>query len=246
MKKTFYIIVLLLTVNTINAQVGIGTPMPDPSTILDIVDTERGVLLPRMTNAQRDAIVDPAPGLLFYNVDADQIQINANSAAAPVWEEFSLVPATASAPGDSIKYENTDVTTDINANTAYSNLPIFGTELWNDNTSLYSVTGEELTIAIAGRYNLRTNVSIINPGTNGARQSPELRYFVNGVAVGSYASTGYIRRTGGHQESSLHLDETFDIPADAVVTVRVRRIGSTGPVNLREVGASNILITKIR
>lgn len=49
------------------AQVGIGTTMPDPSSLLDISSTTQGILAPRMTTAQRLAISSPANGLLVYD-----------------------------------------------------------------------------------------------------------------------------------------------------------------------------------
>jgi hypothetical protein len=52
------------------AQVGIGTTAPNASSELDIVSTTKGVLIPRMTAAQRIAIVTPASGLLVYQTDA--------------------------------------------------------------------------------------------------------------------------------------------------------------------------------
>ncbi|MBU0765653.1 MAG: hypothetical protein KJ607_12535, partial [Bacteroidetes bacterium] len=41
----------------------------DNSAILDITSTEKGLLLPRLTNAQREAITSPANGLLIYNIE---------------------------------------------------------------------------------------------------------------------------------------------------------------------------------
>ena len=48
--------------------VGIGTVTPAASAVLDIVSTNKGVLVPRLTVGQRDAIATPANGLLIYNV----------------------------------------------------------------------------------------------------------------------------------------------------------------------------------
>jgi len=40
---------------------------PDQSSILDVESTQHGFLPPRMTSEQRDAIVNPSPGLHIYN-----------------------------------------------------------------------------------------------------------------------------------------------------------------------------------
>ncbi len=48
---------------------GIGTANPNPSAILDISSTSKGVLLPRMSTTQRNAIVSPAVGLTIFNTD---------------------------------------------------------------------------------------------------------------------------------------------------------------------------------
>lgn len=61
------IIVLICGLNTLNAQVGIGTTSPDASAVLDVESTSKGFLPPRMTTAQRDAIASPANGLTVYN-----------------------------------------------------------------------------------------------------------------------------------------------------------------------------------
>ncbi len=48
---------------------GIGTTTPNAKSMLDIVSTTKGVLLPRMTNAQKNAILTPPQGLLIYQTD---------------------------------------------------------------------------------------------------------------------------------------------------------------------------------
>ncbi|GIV22885.1 MAG: DUF2341 domain-containing protein [Bacteroidia bacterium] len=54
--------------------IGIGTPTPDPSARLHIEDTQRGLLIPRLTTTQRNAIPNPATGLLIYNTDCNRFQ----------------------------------------------------------------------------------------------------------------------------------------------------------------------------
>lgn len=52
-----------------SGSVGIGTTTPNPSAKLEIKATGKGLLIPRMTQAQRNAIVSPAKGLLIYQTD---------------------------------------------------------------------------------------------------------------------------------------------------------------------------------
>lgn len=68
MKKTIFTVMLaFICLSNLNAQVGIGTTNPAPSSVLDLTATNKGFLPPRMTTAQRDAIASPAEGLTIYN-----------------------------------------------------------------------------------------------------------------------------------------------------------------------------------
>jgi len=51
------------------AQVGIGTTTPNTSAALDITSTTKGLLIPRMTETQRNAITSVATGLMIYQTD---------------------------------------------------------------------------------------------------------------------------------------------------------------------------------
>ena len=48
-------------------RMGIGNATPATSSLLDLTSTTGGVLVPRMTTTQRDAIGSPATGLLIFN-----------------------------------------------------------------------------------------------------------------------------------------------------------------------------------
>ena len=50
-------------------RVGIGTDTPDFSAMLDIVSSDKGLLVPRMTSLERVSISNPANGLLIYDTD---------------------------------------------------------------------------------------------------------------------------------------------------------------------------------
>lgn len=68
MKKTI-IIFCLGIIPVLKAQVGIGTANPDASAALEVSSTTKGFLPPRMTAAQRDAIINPPQGLMLYCTD---------------------------------------------------------------------------------------------------------------------------------------------------------------------------------
>lgn len=71
-------------VNATTHNVGIGTTTPDTSAMLDVSSTTRGALIPRMTTAQRNAIVSPAIGLMIYNLDSNLFNFWTGSTWLPV------------------------------------------------------------------------------------------------------------------------------------------------------------------
>lgn len=54
------------------ASVKVGISGDESTAIIQADSTDRGVLVPRMTEAQRDAISSPATGLLVYNTDDNE------------------------------------------------------------------------------------------------------------------------------------------------------------------------------
>lgn len=73
MKKLLLSVITILTAANMFAQqnVGIGTTTPDASAVLDLAATDKGFLVPRVSQVERLAIVNPARGLMVYDIDAD-------------------------------------------------------------------------------------------------------------------------------------------------------------------------------
>ena len=67
--KNKLLLLIVLFPTLFFAQVGIGTTSPNNSAALDIESTTKGLLTPRMTAAQRNAISSPANGLIVYQTD---------------------------------------------------------------------------------------------------------------------------------------------------------------------------------
>lgn len=75
---------LIFCLSIANAQVGIGTANPDPTSLLDLESNSKGLLIPRMTSLQRDAIVEPADGLQIYNTTNNTLDVF----SAGAWKSF--------------------------------------------------------------------------------------------------------------------------------------------------------------
>ncbi len=67
---------------TTGGAVGIGTTSPNASALLDVTSTTQGLLPPRMTTTQRNAISSPAAGLMIYNTTTNKLNFYNGSA----WE----------------------------------------------------------------------------------------------------------------------------------------------------------------
>lgn len=95
--KTIIYFFLLLSWCSVTAQVGINTDgsTPDASALLDLKSSDKGLLLPRLTSAQRDAITSPAEGLTVFCTDCGSegsLSIYSNGS----WKTFS--PCSVNAP----------------------------------------------------------------------------------------------------------------------------------------------------
>jgi uncharacterized protein (TIGR02145 family) len=70
---------------TAHAQTVIGGTNGNPSAVLELRSNDRGLLLPRLTSAERSAIGSPAEGLVIYNTTEGCVEINLGSSASPDW-----------------------------------------------------------------------------------------------------------------------------------------------------------------
>lgn len=79
----------------------IGDTIVDNSAIVNLVSTDKGFLIPRMTTTERDAIVSPTTSLMLYNTTDSEFQFYDGASWAPV-------------SGVSSNFANTDLTLDGN------------------------------------------------------------------------------------------------------------------------------------
>ncbi|AEI50292.1 hypothetical protein [Runella slithyformis] len=97
--------------------VGIGTSRPDPSAILDLNSNSKGLLLPRMSEAQRNAIKNPAAGLIIFQTDQ---LIGTYTFDGSVWQPSSARTSSVSSVGAWDKQGNSIDATDFIGTTGAS------------------------------------------------------------------------------------------------------------------------------
>lgn len=89
--------ILVLSIQFTFGQIGINIDgsTPNPSSILDVKSSDKGMLVPRMTIGQRDAITNPADGLMVFCTNCGT-KGSLSIFSAGIWQTFS--PCTISAP----------------------------------------------------------------------------------------------------------------------------------------------------
>lgn len=113
MKNKVSLLVFTMLAVFFNAQVGINTTSPNGATVLDITSNQKGILIPRLSDAERDANLadnDPltippagivngslATGTLIFNITTNNFQYWDGS----LWKQF-FVPTSSNAGNDGV------------------------------------------------------------------------------------------------------------------------------------------------
>ena len=131
--KLLIMALILLASYTLTAQVAINTDgsTADASAMLDVKSTTKGLLPPRMTAAERDAISNPAGGLIIFCSDCYEVQmyngahwVNIGGVVAAV-PEPTVVSTTGKTWMDR-NLSNSEVATSSTDAAAYGNLYQWG------------------------------------------------------------------------------------------------------------------------
>lgn len=125
MKKITLLIVLSILISSyeLSAQIGINSDgsEPDPTAMLDVKSNNKGFLIPRMSQAEIEAITNPANGLMVFNTDDEKLYVY--DLVSNQWKELQYGTSTITPPwvcGNQIS--------DIDGNTY--NTVLIGTQCW--------------------------------------------------------------------------------------------------------------------
>ena len=230
----------------VSAQVGVGTNTPNASAALDVVSAndDTGVLFPRLTTTQRDAITSPATGLLVYNTTTNTFDYNMGTPGTPNWISLSVGSSSSSLRA---KFSNTDVTTNINP-AAFSFIPLFDTTVFNDDATLFQLDNtSQITVTQAGLYRVTLNMRLL--GVNGPATIEENTNVLAGVVANgtrvSALGSGYISFQDGNIEATITLTDIVSLNANDTVGIAAVAEGNTGEVRHAFAGDSVFIIEKL-
>ncbi len=186
------------------AQTVIGADAPDPSAMLDIQSTNKGFLPPRMTTAERNAISNPATGLLVFNTTLNCIEMNVGAPAQPAWAclrvacTVSAASATPTLDANTALAPITHTTTGATGIGTPTGLPAGVTAAWASNTITISGTP-----TAAGTF----NYSIPLAGDCGSVTATGTITVNASISCGAYVAAGVWKAFKCH---NLGADESAD------------------------------------
>ena len=227
MKRVFVFYILLLNVQILYSQIGIGTTIPEGSSVVDVFSTDKGLLFPRMTTVQRDAIVNPAKGLMIYNLDEDCLQINSGSPSSSAWScigegnaSMPIVISDCDINGFEGIYVNGSVLTASNK---------FSVTIINTSFSSATIDFSTDDLVLSGFSGLTVNSVSTPSATIASGDSLRIEYTLSGIPVGEGTLTGVWTKLGLMCTSTVLVtkgDAHFDLPQ----TVFVASISNAAPL----------------
>ena len=157
-----------------NVGINNDASQPHSSAMLDVMSTDKGLLIPRMTMAERDLIASPATGLMIYQTTNTAGFYYYNGSA---WTSVSGSSSQGLAEYAYIYNLVSEATVAVEADVPFSNNgTIVGTITHTPGTST-------ITLGTAGDYSIFFNVSAVEPC--------QFALIQNGVAVaGSIYGSG--------------------------------------------------------
>jgi len=132
--------ILITGSSSIAQSVGIGTTTPASSAMLHINSTNKGLLIPRLTSAQRTAIASPAAGLQVYDTNTNSFWYYNGSGWIEMGTGGSGGSSNWSLNGTDI-YNNNNGRVGIGTSTPLAPLCVVGTSTWGT----ASFTGDAFT-----------------------------------------------------------------------------------------------------
>jgi hypothetical protein len=216
-----------LVVNSINNNVGIGTATPSTAAALDIVSTKGALIVPRMTNAQRDVLA-AVGGMVIWSTDDSCLQ----EYDGTVWG--CLDNNIASAPAYGAMYSGLQNPTGQTVDTTADDTLYDWTAGSTDGDGHVTVVGgidKQLQINAGGAGSYRYTASMQTSASNiAAGEAYIMELYKNGVAVGASGRT--FSGAQGNEVINMTFEGIVNLAATDVLDLRLRVTTGTETVNI--------------
>lgn len=265
MKKLVIIGFSIFSTLYVKSQVGIGTPNPATSSVLDITSTNKGALFTRValvaTNNKAPLSGNIPNGTLVFNTASNGTDDKAVFPGVYQWNNNEWVyPSTMGEPkGKAVKFTNSaSTTTNFNSATMASptNIDIFNTLSFNDDTSIFEkVNDYQLKLKQAGLYLISANLALKqNPATQGS----EVYDYIYFNLDGNLASSSIATLPPQYNPSRININGRFAFGSNSYVYSNAGQIltlhskrwkdGSSynGTVNFDATSLSSVTVIKLK
>lgn len=256
--STLCLLAVCLSVSNViyaqNISINEGGTSPDSSAMLDVSSTDKGILIPRMTAAERLAITNPANGLLVFQTDGNN-GFYVYSTSTNVWEKLAFdsnldLSAVLAAGADA----NNDTIVNLNAlaigqqnppitsfqldsfvviqGTPFNGFRWFGFNAFYDGVSAnpsYIYDGEA---AILAKGNSRLVLGFWNSGTAGnalaSDASSSIALENNRVVIDGDLNSLTIDLRGVVTADSLNINSAYGMPSFAGGINQILKVDTSG------------------
>ncbi len=229
MKNITYLLFLLVTTISFS-QVGIGTASPSASSLLDITSTDAGLLIPRMLQSERDAIQDPATGLMVYqtnNTPGFYYYDGSGWIATGSVASGTMTQALYQDLTQAVKVTNT-LTGDLNTATETVFSDFTTSNLIGTSSSDFSIAADGITPNFNGTVDVVFNIEL-DLNSTAYRTLVAFRWKHNNQE-GPWVAHTYMRRGNDHDETSANFSTTIKSVSGQKIQIQHKRLNTAGSV----------------
>ncbi|RMA58668.1 hypothetical protein [Ulvibacter antarcticus] len=257
---SFASLLAIFVCTSVNAQVGIGNSNPDKSSLLEIGsgNDAGGLLVPRVALSAANIsapISTPENSLFVYNTATNLSPAGYINDVRPgfySWDTSRNRWVTQTKETRTAKWKSTNTTEQMNTTTP-TQVNLFGTNIWNDDSSLFNVspsdTEDELFISEAGRYELNFVIGLEVIEADKYEEivvKCEVRLRTGGVySYPGVSVYGYINDDNDIYRTSMQINDIIEIPENTTLSVWVTREVDEAEVYLEDTGSCVLTIRKV-
>jgi len=269
MKNNSFTLIYLITALSVNAQTGIGTNNPDPSSILHLLSEDKGLLIPRVQLLHiKDNITIPVTstdeGLLVFNLlDAGTGTDAVEEKKFYIWTgmQWEAIGNLTEAR-EFVNIYNVSSTVFIGTPTPYTAkaMPAANTyTAWEDISfaneiddvyNMHNSSTGVFTASALGLYSFYGNVGVVRSTAAGANKSFGSRILLKRISTGNWiqVSTSYFGTNVGGSGGTMPIYWAGNMAAGDQLKVQFRVIdtNNSGTYNLQNTSTSFYIIENFR